>query len=186
MISARTALFIDGGYLDNILRAFGKAKIDYEKLAMCMSEDRQLLRAYYYHCLPYQTSHPTEEESKQFSNAQKFFRKLNRLNSFTVREGKLAFRGIDDEGRTIFEQKRVDVSLATDIVLHSTKRLITHASLLTGDSDFLPALEIAKSEGVHLTLFYSDKEDTLPHDELLDIVDERKVIDYNFIDSLRR
>lgn len=34
MISARTALFIDGGYLDNILRAFGKAKIDYEKLAI--------------------------------------------------------------------------------------------------------------------------------------------------------
>ncbi|SDH74037.1 hypothetical protein SAMN04489735_104925, partial [Aneurinibacillus thermoaerophilus] len=34
----------------------------------------------------------------------------------------------------------------------------THAAILTGDSDFLPAVEIAKSEGVHITLFYSDKE----------------------------
>ena len=38
--------------------------------------------------------------------------------------------------------------LATDLVMHSTKKLITHASLLTGDSDFLPALQIAQSEGV--------------------------------------
>lgn len=171
MINQRIALFIDGGYLDSILLRFNRAKIDYEKMAETMRRDIALIRAYYYHCLPFQSSNPSLEESEKFSQAQKFFRKLNRLNNFSVREGKLAFRGFDDEGRPIYEQKRVDVYLATDLVMHSTKRIITHASLLTGDSDFLPAIEIAKSEGVHLTLFYSNEENIRPHDELLDAVD---------------
>lgn len=185
-MSNRIALFIDGGYLDNVLMKFGRAKIDYSKLGETMAADHPLIRAYYYHCLPFQSSKPTEEEKSQFSNAQKFFRKLNRLDCFTVREGKLAFRGIDDEGRAIYEQKRVDVYLATDLVMHSTKRLITHAALLTGDSYFLPAVEIAKSEGVHITLFYSDKDGCLPHDELLDMVDARKLINQNMINSWKR
>ncbi|WLR52958.1 NYN domain-containing protein [Bacillus tianshenii] len=182
----RTAVFIDGGYLDNVLLNYGKAKIDYEKLAKSMCGKDELLRCYYYHCLPFQPPNPTDEERKQYNGAQKFFRTLNRLNSFSVREGKLAFRGEDHQGRPIFEQKRVDVFLATDLVLHSTKHLITHAVLLTGDSDFLPSLEIAKSEGVHLSLFYGEFPDTLPHDELLDVVDERKIITQTMIETWKR
>ncbi|CAM4132863.1 MULTISPECIES: hypothetical protein [Geobacillus] len=55
------------------------------------------------------------------------------------------------------------------------------------DSDFLPALQIAQSEGVHITLYYSDGNDEIrPHDELLDLVDDRKVIDAEFLHSIRR
>ncbi|WP_236930917.1 hypothetical protein [Geobacillus sp. JS12] len=58
---------------------------------------------------------------------------------------------------------------------------------LFGDSDFLPALQIAQSEGVHITLYYSDGNDEIrPHDELLDLVDDRKVIDAEFLHSIRR
>ncbi|WP_288011093.1 NYN domain-containing protein [Kyrpidia sp.] len=92
--------------------------------------------------------------------------------------------GINDRGEPIFEQKRVDVSLATDLVMHSTKRLITHASLLTGDSDFLPAIAIAQNEGVHVTLYYADS--ARPNDELLDVVDERILITKDMIDRWRR
>ncbi|MBW7651710.1 NYN domain-containing protein [Anoxybacillus sp. ST4] len=184
---SRIALFIDGGYLDNVLKWHEKAKIDYGKLAAAMANDHLLLRTYYYHCLPYQSPNPSLEEKEYFSNAQSFFKRLNRLESFTVREGKLAFRGIDDRGFPVFEQKRVDVMLATDLVMHSTKKLITHAALLTGDSDFLPALQIAQSEGVHITLYYSDESDDIrPHDELLDIVDDRRLINKEFIHSIKR
>ncbi|MBE2922057.1 NYN domain-containing protein [Anoxybacillus flavithermus] len=184
---SRIALFIDGGYLDNVLKWHGKAKIDYSKLAAAMANDHLLLRTYYYHCLSYQSPNPSSEEKEYFSNAQSFFKRLNRLESFTVREGKLAFRGIDDRGFPVFEQKRVDVMLATDLVMHSTKKLITHAALLTGDSDFLPALQIAQSEGAHITLYYSDESDDIrPHDELLDIVDDRRLINKDFIHSIKR
>lgn len=74
--------------------------------------------------------------------------------------------------------------LATDFVMHSTKRLISHAILITGDSDFLPAIEIVQSEGVHVTLYYCN--DLLPHDELLDVVDSRKLIDEAMIYSIIR
>lgn len=182
--NTRIALFIDGGYLDELLKKFNMARIDYNKLTKKLAQDHDLLRTYYYHCLPFQSSQPTPEESEKFSRAQKFFKKLNQLDSFTVREGKLAFRGINDEGLPIYEQKRVDVMLATDLVMHSTKRLITHASILTGDSDFLPAIEIAQSEGVHITLFYCHE--LPPHDELLDKVDARRVIDEDMINSIKR
>jgi uncharacterized LabA/DUF88 family protein len=171
----RIALFIDGGGLEKITSYFGNIPIDYNKLTEFMAMGKPLLRCYYYHCLPYQSSPPTQDEQSKFSSKQKFFRKLNRLNDFTVRLGKLEFRGFDKEGgKPIFEQKRVDVHLATDLVMHSTKHIITHAALLTGDSDFLPAIEIAKSEGVHITLFYSEESDLRAHDELIDAVDERK------------
>lgn len=160
------------------------ARIDYDMLANVMAEDRDLLRTYYYHCLPHQSATPEQEEKDKFSRAQRFHRRLNHLDSFAVRLGRLAYRGIDDEGRPVFEQKRVDVMLATDLVMHSTKRLITHASLLTGDSDFLPAIKIAQSEGVHLSLFYC--KDIPPHDELLDIVDARRKIDEEMIESIKR
>ncbi|ALS24042.1 NYN domain-containing protein [Paenibacillus naphthalenovorans] len=183
-MTGRVAVFIDGGYLDNVLLKFSKARIDYEKMVNHLAGNIPLLRAYYYHCLPHQSSNPTDDESREFSNAVKFQRTLSRLNSFTVRRGKLAYRGIDDKGNAIFEQKRVDVYLATDLVMHSTKRLITHAVIVTGDSDFIPAVEIAQSEGVHTTLFYADN--SIPHDELLDAVDARNKITPELITTWKR
>ena len=177
----RVSIFIDGGYLDKALIKFGRARIDYEKMVAALAENLPLLRAYYYHCLPYQSSNPTEEEKREFSQAEKFQRRLNRLNSFTVRRGKLAFRGVDDSGKPVFEQKRIDVALATDLVIQSAKRLISHAILITGDSDFIPAIQIAQSEGVHITLFYA--ENSMPHDELLDAVDARKLLTQDMINA---
>ncbi|XID90515.1 NYN domain-containing protein [Paenibacillaceae bacterium WGS1546] len=184
MEKLRSAIFIDGGYLDQVLLGFGRAKIDYSKLCDVLTNAIPLLRTYYYHCLPHQPTNPTPEQSREFSNAEKFQKRLNRLPNFTVRRGKLAYRGNDDEGRPIYEQKRVDVALATDLVMHATKRLISHAILITGDSDFIPAVEIAKAEGVQITLYYAQNKST--HDELLDVVDIRKLITQDIIDSIKR
>lgn len=172
----RSAIFIDGGYLDKVLQHNNKAKIDYSKMCKELSKDVPLLRAYYYQCLPYQSSNPTEEERNAFSNMEKFLKKLSALDNFSVKKGKLAYRGVDTEGNPIFEQKRIDTYLATDLVMHSTKRLISHAFIITGDSDFIPAIEIAQAEGVSVTLVYSSDNNLKPHDELLDIVDTRLII----------
>ncbi|MHB1628841.1 MAG: NYN domain-containing protein [Bacilli bacterium] len=176
-MSNRCAVFLDGGYLDKILLDLGKMKIDYSKMVVDLHRDLPLLRAYYYNCLPYQSPTPTPDEQQRVSEKQKFFTSLNRLANFTVREGKLAKRGTDSDGKPIFEQKRIDVHLATDLVMHSTKRLITHALLFAGDSDFIPAIEIAESEGVNVRLFSvestaSRRVGARPHDELVNAVDE--------------
>ncbi len=151
----RIATFIDGAYLDFILRdEFALAKLDYALLSKKMAEPNELLRTYYYNCLPYQSNPPTAEERQRFGQKQSFYAKLNKLARFEVRLGRLVYRGLDPKGRPIFEQKRVDLMLGIDLVLLSAKHQITHAVILAGDSDFIPAIEVAKNEGVLIHLFH--------------------------------
>jgi hypothetical protein len=50
---ARAAIFIDGAYLDFGLRdEFHRVKIDYHALARELTAGKELLRTYYYNCLP--------------------------------------------------------------------------------------------------------------------------------------
>ena len=100
---------------------------------------------------------------------QRFFRALQRTPRFEVKEGRLAYRGLNKEGNPIFEQKRIDLLLGIDLVLHSAKRSIDEAFLIAGDSDFIPAIRVAKSEGVVVYLIHGAN----PHDDLLDEADER-------------
>ncbi len=187
-MSSKAAVFLDGGYLDYLLRdGFGGARVDYGKLAASMAgADQSLLRCYYYHCLPYQSSPPTPDESARFASSQRFFNALRRLDLFEVREGKLAFRGLaQGTGKPIFEQKRVDILLAVDLVLLAAKHRIDKAAILTGDSDFIPAIQIAKNEGVIVELWHGSRA-MAPHRELWDGVDKRIEVTQAFINSILR
>jgi uncharacterized LabA/DUF88 family protein len=170
----KVCFFIDGAYLDHVVMASrGSRRVDYQALIYAIMEkagsDRELIRAYYYHCLPYQDSPPTQEQSERFGKVQRFFRRLQRTQRFEVREGRLAYRGLDSEGKPIFEQKRVDLLLGIDLVLQATKGCIDEAFIVAGDSDFIPAIRAAKVEGVVIYLVSGER----PHDDLLDEVDER-------------
>lgn len=182
---SRAAIFIDGAYLDFVLRdEFNSAKIDYAKLSRALVGDIDLLRTYYYHCLPYQSNPPTLEERERFSKAQKFFEALEKLSRFEVRLGKLEYRGRDEQGKPIFEQKRVDLLMGVDLVRLSARQQITHAFLITGDSDLLPAIEIAKSEGVLIHLWHGRVH--RPHNDLWRAADERTAFTQEFINEIRK
>lgn len=182
---SRVAIFIDGGYLDFILKEeFSLARIDYHLLSIKLANGIDLLRTYYYHCLPYQGSPPTLEESDRFAKKQSFFTTLSRLPRYEIRLGKIAFRGINQEGEPIFVQKRVDILLGVDLVLLSAKHQITHAVILAGDSDLLPAIEAAKSEGALIHLYHGKKNP--PHAELWEKADERTPISQELINSILR
>jgi uncharacterized LabA/DUF88 family protein len=148
----KVAVFIDGGYLSEILRQ-NALRIDYHKLALWMAEECEgtLLRAYYYDCRPYQSSNPTEEEKNRTSQKNKFLTKVRNLDSFTVRLGRL--QKIDAKTGPQFIQKGVDVQLCLDIVTLSAKRVIDSIALLSGDADLVPGVEAAKWEGVKVFLF---------------------------------
>lgn len=172
----QTAIFVDGGYFDRVSRDCGSPRIDFGKLATELARPDDLLRTYYYHCLPYMSPVPTPEEEERFAGKQRFFSALNRLNRFEVREGKLEYRGTDRESsRPIFEQKRVDIFLGVDLVLLAVKQRIHRAILITGDSDFLPAIRAAKNEGVVVHLFHGTGPQQ-PHRDLWEEVDDRTVI----------
>ena len=172
----QTAIFVDGGYFDRVSRDCGSPRIDFGKLATELARPDDLLRTYYYHCLPYMSPVPTQEEEERYAGKQRFFSALNRLNRFEVREGKLEYRGTDREsGRPIFEQKRVDIYLGVDLIMLATKQRIHRAILITGDSDFLPAIRAAKNEGVLIHLFPGSGPQQ-PHRDLWEEVDDRTVI----------
>lgn len=170
------AIFVDGGYFDRVSRDCGSPRIDFGRLAAELAHPSELLRTYYYHCLPYLSPVPTPEEMERLEGKKRFFSALNRLSRFEVREGKLEFRGTDrDTDRPIFEQKRVDIYLGVDLVTLAVKGRISRAVIITGDSDFLPAIRAAKNEGVLVHLFHGAGPQQ-PHRDLWEEADDRTVI----------
>jgi len=177
-LSDRAAVFIDGAYLTKILDVdFGKPKIDLAGFSDILCGKYERLRTYYYNFMPYQSCPPTEDERRRFASMDKFVYTLRKLPRFEVKLGRLGCVGGE------FIQKRVDIALAVDLVRLSSGRMIQKAVIVTGDSDFLPAIEAAKEAGVLVTLYYSQSS---IHDELLSAVDESAVIDQNLISHVTR
>jgi len=150
-----------------------------------MSMGREILRVYYYNCPPYQNNPPTPTERERYARTQSFLNKLRQLPCFEVREGRLEFRGRDHEGRPIYVQKRVDIQLACDLVQLASKGKITHALLLSGDSDFLPLVELVKSEGIKFVLAFGGSPKVRPHSDLKTAADERLELTSEIFDQLR-
>lgn len=178
----RCAIFIDGAYLDKLFQHhLGGVKVDYGKLASHLSAGSDLLRTYYYHCLPYQSNPPTQEERTRFSGAEKYMAALSRLSRFQVRLGKLEYRGAKADGSAIFAQKRVDILLGVDMVELAATHQITKAILVAGDSDFLPAIEVVKRHGVLTVLWHGTRgghgHQSTCHNDLWDMCDDRFEID---------
>ena len=190
---ARLAIFIDGGYIDALASKEFSVRVDYDKfvkevvnvISSRTAEPLDLLRTYYYNCLPFQSSPPTDSEAARFAGQRHFFEALTRLDRFMVREGRLAFRGHDNQGKPIFQQKRTDLLLGLDFALLSGKHQITHAALVAGDSDFIPAVEIAKQEGIVVSLFHGPSRKSYAQ-ELWSAVDERFELNQSFMDSVTR
>ena len=184
-MSDRVAVFIDGAYLDKVLQEeFNSPRIDYEKFAHWMTLGIPLFRSYYYHCLPYQSNPPTEEQRGRYVKKQAFFNRIANLPQFDVRLGKLEFRGFKEGSEPVFIQKRVDILLGIDLVLMAAKQRITHATIFTGDSDFLPAITTAKNEGVIMTLGHGILNP--PHEELWKVMDQRLVLTRHLVQSMIR
>ncbi len=181
MNTTRIAIFIDGAYLDGTLRTeCGGIRVDFARLTRKIAGSTELLRAYYYNSLPYQRPHPTPEEAERFAHAQKFFAALNALPRFEVREGMLVYRGDDARGKPIYIQKGVDIRFGVDLVLLSTKQQISHAALIAGDSDFIPAITVAKNEGVLIHLYHGAQ----PHQKLIEVADERTRLTGEFLSDV--
>lgn len=183
----RAVVLIDHGYFSAILRdEFGSPKIDYLKFSETICQDYLRLRTYLYDCMPYQSDPPTLEQQQLYSSKQKFFAGISKLPSFDVRFGKIRPR----PGGPI--QKGVDVLLAVDLVRLSSKGQIQKAFLMAGDADYVPAVKVARDEGVSVKLYHSGAfqkmgDKLLPKysNELWEVCDEREVITAELIDKCK-
>ncbi len=182
----RVAIFIDGAHLGKILKNHHSGvQVAFDRLASELSAGHELLRTYYYDAPPYQSNPPTPEESRRFSARQGFFSSLKKLSRFEVREGKCARVWDTDRNDWKYMQKRVDVLFSVDLVRLSSKQRIDRAVLIAGDSDFLPAVAVAKDEGVQIQIVHSPDRKQV-HRDLWDAADERIALDVELISKVKR
>ena len=180
-LNDRAVVLIDGGYLNKVLLALlPDHRIDYEKFSdlVCCGCDR--LRTYYYNCMPYQSSPPTDIEKEKYSNMSKFLHRLEQLSRFQIKLGRLQ-KYYSENGDIDFRQKRMDVLLAVDLAQLSWTRNIGTAILIAGDSDFVPAVQTAKDAGVLVKLYYSNFS---VHDELLTSADDKILITREMLETV--
>jgi uncharacterized LabA/DUF88 family protein len=180
----KIAVFIDNGYFKNVQNAL-RIRVDYESFTNAIVSQRggKRWRTYVYDCPPYQSPAPTPDERRLVSNFDRFVSSLKRASRFEVRLGRLQkIRGDESlSARPLYKQKGVDMAMGIDITRLSSKGAIDQAFLIAGDSDFVPAVESAKQEGVLVTLFYSRESHV--HDSLFDACDERVPITLELLDS---
>lgn len=191
MSHERALLLIDGGYLDFLQRTYGSPRIDYGKMAdeICARMGFRLLRCVYCNCLPYLSSAPTPEEQEAYRKKAGFFERLQKLPRFEVKMGRLAFRGMDEgTGKPVLEQKQVDVILTAEMVYAAARRNVDGILLLTGDGDFVPALELVKREGITMGLIHGARSgpQVTVHESLWLAADLRFEIDRSFLEPLLR
>ena len=72
--------------------------------------------------------------------------------------------------------------MGVDVTLLSAKGQIQQAVLVGGDSDFIPAIEVAKNEGTLVTLYHGAN----CHSDLWQQADERHKIEREIVDKLLR
>lgn len=138
----------------------------------------RLHRVYYYDSVPLESSekNPLSGELLEFgkqpivSRSRQLFAQLSRLPLFAVRLGELSFNGWTtpekklrkSEGAQVtissedlkphITQKGVDMRIGMDIAALALKKHAQIIVLVTGDSDFVPAMKFARREGAQLFL----------------------------------
>jgi len=144
----------------------------------CINADEELFRIYCYHCPPYggTETHPLTKTQVDFSATPTFtantslIRDLSLKKGVAFRAGELSFDGwkiksfatkeIAKTGRPLREedfapdlkQKRVDMKIGLDVAWLASKGIVDRLILVTGDSDFVPAMKFARREGVQVVL----------------------------------
>lgn len=136
-------------------------------------------RAYYYDCPPYGEKEEIPLSGGQemdfgqgsaYGKLAGFLSEVKLLPYFAVREGFLSFEGwslkqksfnnktgpvsvTSDDFKVSLKQKGVDTKIGLDIAWVSYERIASRIILVTGDSDFTPAVKTARRNGIFVTLF---------------------------------
>jgi uncharacterized LabA/DUF88 family protein len=139
-MSERVAVFIDGSNLYHCLKdECNKVNIDFAKLAEILRDGRKLIRTYYYNAVVSQ-----QDDAQRHRDQQRFFEKLRNASYLELRLGRLERRG------NTYVEKGVDVQIATDMIRSAHQDAYDTAILVSGDADFVPAVQLVKDFGKHV------------------------------------
>lgn len=177
----KCAVFIDGGYLQKVSAGLGYPKIDFLKLSEELAGQDKRLRTYYYDCPPHTGNNPSDEDRDRKRKFDQFIYSIKRIPRFEVRLGKLKRYKVRSD--ITFEQKMVDILLAIDLVKLSVEKSIQKAVIITNDTDFIPAIKVARDAGVIVELYRGGSD---YNDALVEACDEWSNIDAALIKKIKR
>lgn len=163
-----TTIFIDAGYLTAVSKRKNK-KFNFVKLS------KELATGTWNKTIVYDAL-PKFNDATRYSKTQRFHSALRKLDKFEVKLGRLQYYK-DHSTR----QKGVDMKIGIDLVQMSMKQEFTHAVLISGDSDFLYAVQKAKEAGIHVTLAHFPE--TQINSEFMQSFDDHFLLHDSFLDK---
>lgn len=167
----RVAIFIDGSNLYHGLKNHHRRQdLNFTSFISKLCGTRILFRTYYYNVLQDPTRWPdTHREQQDFLEILHKTPYLEvRLGSTKVAQGVPVERGID-------------IMLATDLLIYASNNFYDIAILVSGDSDFIYALQAIKNMGKHVEVAYFE---TAISKDLLEIADNSHLLNQNFFKGL--
>lgn len=182
----KTVLLIDGGYLRASSQKSGKAYNSQFVDAFsthCFDSAEYIFRILYYDAPQFTGTVPLPVSSgkKTFTSTDSLLNDLAKLERFACRQGSLGFRGwkpreipikgdkplMDSDFAPIFEQKGVDMRVGLDIAEFSTRRSVDRILLVSGDTDMIPAMKLARKSGLEIGIIQLPPPTRGLHDSLL-------------------
>lgn len=198
----KAAYLVDGGFfIQKYKQEFKRhptaqeIKTFIEKLHTLHSASAEIFRIYYYDCPPADQEIETAisktkiqlKSQPAYLPKRRYLSDLKNMHFFAVREGVLKFDGWeqkpkvktptkDDDFKMKFRQKGVDMKIGLDISWLSMGKIVDRIMLVTGDSDFVPAMKFARRQGIQVFLA------TLNHGVIEQL---KEHADCHFSDSLK-
>lgn len=145
-----------------------------------LSEKEELFRTYYYDSPPFGgklfgpiSNAPYRSLTTNLEDLRMLYSTIGHHNSVAFRHGNLRFNGWtlrktvfdnlvegrglpsslnDSHFKPVFKQKGVDMKIGLDIAWLAIKKIVHRIVLVSGDSDFVPAMKLARVEGVQVVL----------------------------------
>ncbi len=134
------SIYVDGSNLYHSLSHIcGRHDVDFEKFATKLCNGRRLVRIYYYNARVDQTKEPG-----RYRGQQRFFASLKYIPYLETRFGNLVYRDFPNSPPY---EKGIDIKMATDMLVHGHRGNYDVAILVSGDNDFVDALQAVKDFG---------------------------------------
>lgn len=142
-----------------------------------LTPDEEVFRIFYYDCEPFAASvtNPADKSvvnytaTPSYTGRKQFFHEIGQMEFVALRRGELKARGWELTEKfkkalikgnaapfaatdiyPAFQQKGVDMRIGIDVATLSLKKLVDRIILFSGDTDMIPAMKLARREGVQV------------------------------------
>ena len=143
----KVAVFVDGNnFYFGLRKLYGKERslknFNFLKFADFLAKDNKVVDIFYYNAQLDREKNPSKYESQK-----QFFEKLRNIPNFHLILCKLLKRNITGTNKFYYIIKEDDIHMAVDMVENAGNNKFDTAIIVSGDGDFVPAVEAVKRKG---------------------------------------